>query len=235
MSKEYVIWGTPPGGEDTILSTRATSMEEAQKLIGIFSKPPYGATKMRVQVIDLSEPFDAGAAFAGAIGKGRGRRRSREVSDTDLQSELERMGVEFYDGMPTVNVKVRFDPAGPKTRKALAKVDDPSFHVQIMEDAWERTQADWWRDWEAGSPSDIALKKIFGKQARGIPAGRSSGHFVVEGAGAGDFSDDDGQIDEAKVLAWTDLASEIEESVKRPALDEALAQNVETVWEEIGP
>jgi hypothetical protein len=155
--------------------------------------------------------------------------------EAPLQRELERQGVEFYEGEPSVDVKIHFDPKGPRTKKALANVPDEDQEA-LLENAWEQTQTWWWDAWrDPNSDNTIALKKLFGKQANAAAAGRSGGHFVVSGANAWDFTDetDDGNvIDEDKVDAWTTLSNDIEESVKKPAIDELLAMTVENLLEE---
>ena len=51
--KEYIIWGVPKGeSREQVLYTKARSMGEAKKLIGLFKSEQFGATKLRVQVFD---------------------------------------------------------------------------------------------------------------------------------------------------------------------------------------
>ena len=51
----YVIWGIAPGKtEEEVIFTKATSKEEAQKYMKIFTEQ-YGMTEGRIQVIDMSE------------------------------------------------------------------------------------------------------------------------------------------------------------------------------------
>jgi hypothetical protein len=53
--KEFAIWGIPPNKtEEDLLFTKATSMEDAEEYVKIFTEQ-FGATKVRIQVLDMSE------------------------------------------------------------------------------------------------------------------------------------------------------------------------------------
>lgn len=65
--KEFIIWGVPPGEKDEIVAyTQAKSMPEAKKVMELLSKK-YGVTKLRVQVIDLSQEYDLKKTFGGTV------------------------------------------------------------------------------------------------------------------------------------------------------------------------
>jgi|GEM_PF-457809 len=70
-AKEYVLWGLPKGSKDQIdakvLLSNGRSMRDIEKVKKLAGRD--GWHTFRVQVIDLSKPFDAGAAFAGAVGE----------------------------------------------------------------------------------------------------------------------------------------------------------------------
>ena len=67
--KEYVVWGIPPGQKsETILFTKAENMQQAKKVVEILEKK-HGCKECRVQVLDLSGPYDAKKEFTQAIGK----------------------------------------------------------------------------------------------------------------------------------------------------------------------
>ena len=52
---EFAIWGIPPNKtEEDLLFTKATSMEDAEEYVKIFTEQ-FGATKVRIQVLDMSE------------------------------------------------------------------------------------------------------------------------------------------------------------------------------------
>ncbi len=62
MPNEYVIWGMPKGEQDeTILYTKATSMDSATKIKTVLEKK-HACTSVRIQVVcmdmdDLTERF----------------------------------------------------------------------------------------------------------------------------------------------------------------------------------
>lgn len=65
--KEFVIWGIPPGKHDeVVVYTKAKSMPESKKVMDIL-KQKHGVTKLRVQVIDLSQEFDLKKGFGGTV------------------------------------------------------------------------------------------------------------------------------------------------------------------------
>lgn len=65
--KEFIIWGVPPGQKDEIVAyTQAKSMPEAKKVMELLNKK-YGVTKLRVQVIDLSQEYDLKKAFGRTV------------------------------------------------------------------------------------------------------------------------------------------------------------------------
>ena len=73
--REWVLWGLPRGKRDPldaqILYTQAKSEADVERVKRLAAKD--GWHSFRVQVIDLSKPFDAGAAFGGAVKKGKKR------------------------------------------------------------------------------------------------------------------------------------------------------------------
>lgn len=53
---EYIIWGIPPGEKyEVVLYTKCKTLNEAQKTAK-YIEAVYGATKTRVQTLDLSTP-----------------------------------------------------------------------------------------------------------------------------------------------------------------------------------
>jgi hypothetical protein len=65
--KEFIIWGVPPGERDEVVAyTKAKSMPEAKKVMDIL-KQKHGLTKLRVQVIDLSQTYDLKKAFSSTV------------------------------------------------------------------------------------------------------------------------------------------------------------------------
>ena len=65
--KEFIIWGVPPGEKDEVVAyTKAKSMPEAKKVMDIL-KQKHGLTKLRVQVIDLSQTYDLKKSFTNTI------------------------------------------------------------------------------------------------------------------------------------------------------------------------
>ena len=63
--KEYAIWGIPEGQtEETLLCSQITTREHLQKALDYCNAH---ATKVRVQTLDLSQPFNASDAMAKAI------------------------------------------------------------------------------------------------------------------------------------------------------------------------
>jgi hypothetical protein len=65
--KEFIIWGVPPGERDEVVAyTKAKSMPEAKKVMDIL-KQKHGLTKLRVQVIDLSQTYDLKKSFTNTI------------------------------------------------------------------------------------------------------------------------------------------------------------------------
>lgn len=72
-AKEYILWGQPKGKSDPlyaqVLSTQAKSMQDVEKVKKVASRD--GWHSFRVQILDLSEPFDASAAFTKAVRRRR--------------------------------------------------------------------------------------------------------------------------------------------------------------------
>ena len=65
--KEFIIWGVPPGERDEVVAyTKAKSMPEAKKVMDIL-KQKHGLTKLRVQVIDLSQQYDLKKSFSNTV------------------------------------------------------------------------------------------------------------------------------------------------------------------------
>lgn len=65
--KEFIIWGVPPGERDEVVAyTKAKSMPEAKKVMDIL-KLKHGLTKLRVQVIDLSQTYDLKKSFTNTL------------------------------------------------------------------------------------------------------------------------------------------------------------------------
>ena len=63
---EYIIWGGPKGEtEETLLYTKATTSDEAKRVMKIL-KDDYGASKLRIHVLDLSKEITADD-FVGSI------------------------------------------------------------------------------------------------------------------------------------------------------------------------
>jgi hypothetical protein len=65
--KEYIIWGVPPGERDEVIAyTKAQSPSEAKKVMDIL-KNKHGLTKLRLQVLDLSQEFDLNKTFGKTV------------------------------------------------------------------------------------------------------------------------------------------------------------------------
>jgi hypothetical protein len=65
--KEFIIWGVPAGERDEVVAyTKAKSMPEAKKVMDIL-KQKHGLTKLRVQVIDLSQTYDLKKSFSSVV------------------------------------------------------------------------------------------------------------------------------------------------------------------------
>ena len=71
-AKEWVLWGLPRGKRDRIhekiLYTQAKSEADVERVKGLAAKD--GWHSFRVQVLDLSKPFNASAAFGKAVREG---------------------------------------------------------------------------------------------------------------------------------------------------------------------
>jgi hypothetical protein len=66
--KEFVLWGLPEGKTDFLYAQvlfSGPSMQEVEKIKRLASKQ--GWHTFRIQTLDLSQPFDAGGAFANAV------------------------------------------------------------------------------------------------------------------------------------------------------------------------
>jgi hypothetical protein len=58
MAKEFPIWGKPPSADDeTLLHTRATSYKNAEQICIILAEE-HGCTDMRIQTLDISQPYE---------------------------------------------------------------------------------------------------------------------------------------------------------------------------------
>tara|TARA_Y100000310_G_C20084149_1_gene535243 strand:- start:43 stop:282 length:240 start_codon:yes stop_codon:yes gene_type:complete len=56
---EYIVWGVPEGEKDEkIMYTKAKNNNEAKKVVDILEKK-HGVTKLRIQVLDLSQELTA--------------------------------------------------------------------------------------------------------------------------------------------------------------------------------
>lgn len=65
--KEFIIWGVPPGEKDEVVAyTKAKNMPEAKRVIDIL-KTKHGLTKLRIQIIDLSQTFDLKKTFGRTV------------------------------------------------------------------------------------------------------------------------------------------------------------------------
>jgi hypothetical protein len=71
-AREWVLWGLPRGKRDRIheriLYTQARSEADVERVKALAAKD--GWHSFRVQVLDLSKPFNAGAAFGAAVREG---------------------------------------------------------------------------------------------------------------------------------------------------------------------
>ena len=78
-SREWVLWGLPKGETDPIheriLYTQARSEADVKRVQALAARD--GWHSFRVQVLDLSKPFNAGAAFAAGVKPPKGRRAKR--------------------------------------------------------------------------------------------------------------------------------------------------------------
>lgn len=72
-AKEYVLWGLPKGETDalhsTILYTQGKTPADVERIKKLAARD--GWHSFRVQVLDLSKGWDAGAAFAKGVRRGR--------------------------------------------------------------------------------------------------------------------------------------------------------------------
>lgn len=68
---EYVLWGTPRGETDAlhakVLYTQGKTMDDVRRVQALAARD--GWHSFRVQTLDVSKPFDASKAFAGAVRK----------------------------------------------------------------------------------------------------------------------------------------------------------------------
>ncbi len=78
-SREWVLWALPKGETDPIheriLYTQARSEAEVKRVQALAARD--GWHSFRVQVLDLSKPFNAGAAFAAAVKPPKARKGKR--------------------------------------------------------------------------------------------------------------------------------------------------------------
>lgn len=70
-TKEYILWGIPKGETDhlyaQILYTQGKTPQDVEQVKALAAKE--GWHTFRVQVLNLSQPFDAGKAFAACCRK----------------------------------------------------------------------------------------------------------------------------------------------------------------------
>ena len=70
-AKEFILWGVPKGKKDqlyaVVLYTQGKNKADIDRITKLAAKD--GWHSFRTQIIDMDEPFDAKAAFAGAIKK----------------------------------------------------------------------------------------------------------------------------------------------------------------------
>jgi hypothetical protein len=137
--KEFIIWGVPPGERDEVVAyTKAKSMPEAKKVMDIL-KQKYGLTKLRVQVIDLSQEFDLKKAFGGTV---------KESVNEDIVTAglafLTSLAIRFllpsvFDGLMATLYDIRNFVSPPKYIKFLKQLENnDEFNRQFMDLVKER-------------------------------------------------------------------------------------------------
>lgn len=69
MNNEYVIWGIPKGKKyEEVLHTGCETMAEAKKVSEILEKK-YKCTEVRIQVLNLNQPWDSVQSFLNSVNK----------------------------------------------------------------------------------------------------------------------------------------------------------------------
>ena len=75
-AKEYILWAVPKGETDQLhaqpIYTQGRSPQDVERVKALAAKE--GWHSFRMQVLDLSQPFDAQKAFAKAVRPGSSRR-----------------------------------------------------------------------------------------------------------------------------------------------------------------
>lgn len=126
-AREWVLWGLPRGKRDRIheriLYTQAKSEADLERVKALAAKD--GWHSFRVQVLDLSKPFNASAAFGKAV------REGTEHGDTP-QPKPEYFRQPFSIGGKIVQLYPVFD-VPVKTKSYNRKI------AGAMIRAWERT------------------------------------------------------------------------------------------------
>jgi len=125
---EYVLWGLPKGATDAlhqkILYTQGKTMADVERVKRAASLD--GWHTFRVQTLDLSQPFNAGAAFAGSVRKNAGgsTRPTRTAQVTAYLAAHGFPGLKLHKGNGYLYVSGGGSETWPETSVMTYRVSD---------------------------------------------------------------------------------------------------------------
>ena len=125
---EYVLWGLPRGETDAlyqkILYTQGKTLADVERVKGAASLD--GWHTFRVQTLDLSQPFNAGAAFAGSVRKNAGgsTRPTRTAQVTAYLAANGFPGLKLHKGAGYLYVSGGGSETWPETSIMTYRVSD---------------------------------------------------------------------------------------------------------------
>lgn len=110
--KEYIIWGVPPGERDEVIAyTKAQSPSEAKKVMDIL-KNKHGLTKLRLQVLDLSQEFDLNKTFGKTVKEAKEKPVDFNTFIKNVQLSFPQDGWD-KEGNTIVNITLRTKAGAP--------------------------------------------------------------------------------------------------------------------------
>jgi hypothetical protein len=125
---EYVLWGLPRGETDAlyqkILYTQGKTLADVERVKGAASLD--GWHTFRVQTLDLSQPFNAGVAFAGSVRKNAGgsTRPTRTAQVTAYLAANGFPGLKLHKGAGYLYVSGGDSETWPETSIMTYRVSD---------------------------------------------------------------------------------------------------------------
>lgn len=164
-----------------------------------------------------------------------------EPDEDEVREAMEAEGIDFYDGYPSVDVKVSYW-GGPETEKVFEEFGVPgeddeewgNVREDMLSQTFEGVRESWWEDansWGTwltdGFPEIEGLLK--GNQAKVYSAGRSGGHLIFD-LDLGHFITSEGDdyfLNEDLVNELKGYFDRVKSSISKEAVDGNIASQLE--------